>query len=211
LTGRLAQCYPGFETAGFKKETPLKLLVDRLTTTPEEFDFEGDARWWAAVVHDEAEGEPALEGVLRFHLKAQKMGEDIYVEGEASGTFVCACSRCLARYRHALREPFRIVLEPAAGRVPSDPEGAEALARSGVFLGDELDAGWYNGPEIDLTRYLQEVVALGLPVQPLCREECRGLCPQCGVDRNTETCDCREASSSSPFAALRSLVTERGD
>jgi uncharacterized protein len=189
----------------------LKLIVDRLSTTPRALSFEGDARWWSEVVRQGVEGEPELEGVLTFALTAQKMGEDLYLEGEARGTFSCACSRCLARYRHALRESFRIVLEPASGRVPSDPEGAETLAATGVFLGDELDAGWYNGPEIDLTRYLQEVVALGLPVQPLCREECRGLCPQCGVDRNSEACDCREASSSSPFAALRSLVTERGD
>ncbi len=189
----------------------MKVLVERLSTTPKELSSQGGAEWWRGVVREDTEGAPTIDGVLAFDLRAQKMGEDLYLEGEARGTFECACSRCLARYRHALREPFRIVLEPASGRVPSDPEGADALARTGVFLGDELDTGWYNGPEIDLTRYLQEVVALGIPVQPLCREECRGLCPQCGVDRNTEACDCREASSNSPFAALRSLVTERGD
>lgn len=189
----------------------MKLLVDRLSTTPKEFVFEGDAAWWGGMAREDAESEPVLQGALRFELHVHKMGEDLYVEGEARGTFECACSRCLARYRHALREPFRIVLEPASGRVPTDPEGAESLAHDGVFLGDELDAGWYNGPQIDLTRYLREVVALGLPVQPLCREDCRGLCPQCGVDRNKESCDCREASASSPFAALRGLVTQRGD
>lgn len=189
----------------------MKVIVDRLSTTPKELSSEGDARWWSGVAREDAPGEPTLVGVLTFELRAQKMGDDLYLEGEARGEFECACSRCLARYRHALREPFRIVLEPASGRVPSDPEGADALARTGVFLGDELDTGWYDGPEIDLTQYLQEVVALGLPVQPLCREDCRGLCPHCGVDRNTETCDCRDASSDSPFAVLRGLVTERGD
>lgn len=189
----------------------MKVIVDRLSTTPVEFSYEGDVGWWSGVVREDAPGDPTLDGVLAFDLRIHKMGEHLYLEGEARGAFEFACSRCLARYRHALREPFRIVLEPASGRVPSDPEGADALARTGVFLGDELDSGWYNGPEIDLTRYLQEIVALGLPVQPLCREECRGLCPQCGADRNTETCDCHEASSDSPFAVLRGWVTERGD
>jgi uncharacterized protein len=201
----------GQQRLDFKKESSVKLLVERLSTTPRELSSEGDAGWWGGVVREAVEGEPTLAGVLAFDLRAQKMGENLYLEGEVRGTFECACSRCLARYRHPLREPFRIVLEPASGRVPSEPEGADTLARTGVFLSDELDTGWYNGPEIDLTHYLQEVVALGLPVQPLCRKECRGLCPQCGVDRNTEACDCREASSNSPFAVLRGLVTERGD
>src|SRR5690606_29976088 len=53
------------------------------------------------------------------------------------------------------------------------------------------EMGWFHGPEIDLRALLREVVALALPVQPLCRESCRGLCPACGVDRNVEPCDCR--------------------
>ncbi len=188
----------------------MKVLVDRLDPTPDRFSWEGDAGWWAQVARAPDELEPQLEGSLAFEVAIQLLGEDIYVEGEARGEFSCGCSRCLTRYRHALREPFRIVLEPAAGRVPSDPEGAAGLAQTGVWLGDELDAGWYDGSEIDLTRYLQEVVALGLPVQPLCREDCRGLCPQCGIDRNTTTCSCEEARASSPFAVLKGL-TNRGD
>jgi uncharacterized protein len=77
-----------------------------------------------------------------------------------------------------------------------------------MWVGDELDAGWYRGSEIDLTRFLREVVALALPVQPLCREDCRGLCPRCGADRNLERCACAEVKASSPFAVLRRLKPE---
>ena len=52
---------------------------------------------------------------------------------------------------------------------------------------------------------IEKVVALAIPVQPLCREECRGLCPQCGVDRNRETCDCAAPRDASPFAVLATL------
>lgn len=189
----------------------MTILVDRLSTTPRELDFEGGLAWWAEVARPADEVEPRLEGAVRFVLTAQKLGEDVYLEGNAEASFECGCSRCLARYRLALREPFRMVLEPAGARVPPDPEAAGDLARSGMCLGDELDAGWYRGSEIDLTRYLQEVVALALPVQPLCREECRGLCPHCGVDRNVETCSCAEVRATSPFAVLRRLQVERGD
>ena len=189
----------------------MKLLVDRLSATPRELAFEGDAAWWRELGRPENEVEPRLAGAVRVRIHAPKMGEDVSLEGVAEAELECGCSRCLARYRHALREPFRIVLEPAGARVPSDPEAAAALARDGMCLGDELDAGWYRGSEIDLRHYLQEVVVLALPVQPLCREDCRGLCPHCGVDRNVETCTCAEATPSSPFAVLRRLRVERGD
>jgi uncharacterized protein len=185
----------------------MKLLVDRLGASPTAFAFEGDAAWWAEGAPS-SEWEPRPTGPVRFELEAYKMGEDVHLSGQASAELACACSRCLARYGHALREPFRIVLEPAAGRSPADPEGAAALARDGMWVGDELDAGWYRGSEIDLTRFLREVVALALPVQPLCREDCAGLCPRCGADRNVERCACAEEKSTSPFAVLRRLKPE---
>jgi hypothetical protein len=57
----------------------------------------------------------------------------------------------------------------------------------------------------------REVIALLFPVQPLCREDCRGLCPHCGVDRNVETCSCPETRRPSPFEVLRGLRTGGGD
>ena len=204
-------CYPGIKDPDPKGFSPMKLLVERLSTTSTALAFDADAAWWEAVSREPDAVEPQLHGDAHFTLSAQKLGEDLYLEGEARAEFECTCSRCLVRYRQALREPFRIVLEPAAERVPSDPEGADALARSGLWLGDELDAGWYRGAEIDLTGFLQEVMVLALPVQPLCRADCRGLCPQCGTDRNTESCDCEQMRPDSHFAVLRGVVTERGD
>jgi len=211
MAGPRGLCYPGIKDPDPKGFLPMKLLVERLSTTPTALAFDADASWWEAVGSGRDAAEPQLHGEAHFTLSAQKLAEEIYIEGEARAEFECTCSRCLVRYRHALREPFRIVLEPAAERVPSDPEGADALARYGLWLGDELDAGWFRGTEIDLTGFLQEVMVLALPVQPLCRADCRGLCPQCGTDRNTQSCDCEQVRSDSPFAVLRGVVTERGD
>jgi uncharacterized protein len=97
------------------------------------------------------------------------------------------------------------VLEPAAERVPADPEGAAALARDGICLSDELEAGWFRGSVIDLGPWFRELLALALPVQPLCREDCRGLCPRCGADRNEESCGCTEVKAGSPFEVLSRL------
>jgi uncharacterized protein len=183
----------------------MKLLVDRLTDAPTRFEFEGGAGWWREMRAElpgleEVEAEP-----FHFELSAHRMGADIYVEGVASGALLLGCSRCLARYRHALREPFRLVLEPAGSRVPVEPDAAAALARDGLCLGDELESGWFSGRELELGPFFREVIALALPVQPLCGEQCQGLCPHCGIDRNVERCECVDTPRESPFQVLRAL------
>jgi uncharacterized protein len=183
----------------------VKLHVDRLSDSPTPFRFELTPAWWREVSGGrENDAEGVAEG-FEAELHAHKMGADVYLAGELRGALALECGRCLARYRQPVREAFRLVLEPAGDRIPADPEGAAALARDGLYLSDELEAGWFRGSELDLGGFFQEGIALLFPVQPLCREGCRGLCPRCGVDRNSESCSCPEASPSSPFAALRGL------
>jgi uncharacterized protein len=184
----------------------VKILVDRLTATPSVLRFSVSPSWVAARLGSGPERQ--LEGLredVAFEVRAHRMGADVYLEGEASGALELACSRCLTRYRGPIRERFRLVLEPAGDRVPADPEGAAALAHEGLYLADEPESGWFRGPEIRLDRLVGEVLALAVPVQPLCREDCRGLCPRCGIDRNVESCGCSEARPGSPFAVLASL------
>jgi uncharacterized protein len=183
----------------------MKILVDRLTVTPTEFGFEGGAAWWRAVMPERAELPRELLEPIEFRLEAHRMGEDVYLEGGAAGALELECSRCLARYRHVLREPFRLILEPAGDRSPADPEAAEALVSDGVCLGDEIEAGWFRGNEIHLRAFFREVISLALPVKPLCDEDCAGLCPHCGIELGAETCDCRETKSDSPFTVLAAL------
>jgi uncharacterized protein len=186
----------------------VKLHVDRLTETPSEHCFALTPAWWREVSGAAEDAREGLAGDLAATVRVHEMGADLYLEGELRGELDLECGRCLARYRQPIRERFRLVLEPAGDRVPADPEGAAALARDGLYLSDELEAGWFSGSELELGGFFKEVVSLLFPVQPLCREDCRGLCPSCGVDRNLEPCACAEASPSSPFAALRGLRSQ---
>jgi uncharacterized protein len=183
----------------------MKILVDRLTTTPTEFASEGDAAWWRRGLPAGPGHPPALVRPFAFHCAAHLAGEDVYLEGAVSGEVELECSRCLARYGHVLREPFRLVLEPVGTRAPSEPAAAEALRRDGVCLGDEIEAGWFRGDEIDLGEFFREVISLALPVKPLCKEDCAGLCPQCGAELNETRCGCRATPAESPFAVLAAL------
>ena len=185
----------------------MKLLVDRLTEDPQENWFEGTPEWLSELLPGLEAGETVVEAI-RFRVQAYMAGEDVFLDGEATGAFELACGRCLKRYRQPVREPLRLLLEPAGARVPADPEGAETLVRDGLVLSEELEAGWFRGPEVSLDHFLAEVLTAGLPLKPLCREECSGLCPSCGVDRNETDCECQEERPASPFAALAGLRDE---
>ncbi len=186
-------------------ETALKIFLDRLTDSPRRYEFDAEPAWWKAAQATLPELAEADRDAFGVTLTAYRMGQDVYLEGEVRGAFQLECSRCLARYSLPLREKLRLVLEPAGERVPAEPEAAAALARDGMCPGDDIETGWFRGREIELGPFLLEVVTLALPVQPLCREDCRGLCPCCGLDRNQTACRCEEAKPASPFEVLRTL------
>jgi uncharacterized protein len=186
----------------------MKLAVDSLTETPLPFHFTASPQWFRERFGAEKRPHDELSEPLEVAGRAYRVGADVLLEGRVTGEVELPCGRCLRRYRAPVREPFRLVLEPAGARVPADPEGAAALSNDGLYLGDEPETGWFRGQEVQLDRFIGEVVSLALPMQPLCGEACKGLCPRCGVDRNVESCNCAEARPESPFAVLRKLKKE---
>ena len=183
----------------------MKILPDRLTGTPSPLQFEMGTGWWQEHMPAGRDLPRELAAPFEMALTAHTMGQDLHFEGAIRGEIELECGRCLARYRHRLREPFRLVLEPAGLREPADPEAAAVLSREGLCLGEEFETGWYRGNEIHLDSFCLEVISLALPVVPVCREECLGLCAQCGVDRNGGACGCDEVKPKSPFDVLAAL------
>jgi uncharacterized protein len=188
----------------------MKLFLDRITATPTELSFEASAPWWRERAAGARELDYEIAEPFHFDLSAHWMGETVILEGSVRGCLDLECSRCLARYRHALRDDFRLILEKAGSRVPPDPEGVESLARDGLCLMDEIETGWYRGNVIVLDGFLGEVISAAMPLHPLCSEDCMGLCPECGVSRASGDCGCiieeRPAPEPNrPFAVLAKL------
>jgi uncharacterized protein len=70
---------------------------------------------------------------------------------------------------------------------------------------DDLTTAYYRDETIDLGELVREQFYLALPMKPLCAEACKGLCPQCGMNLNQGTCDCRLEWQDPRFEALKAL------
>ena len=105
------------------------------------------------------------------------------------------CSRCLAPYAFQEDDEFTLVLYPRAGALEADVELAKG----------DLDTQFYDQPVIALSPIVEERVQMALPMKPLCRPDCRGLCATCGNDLNLGPCACVHDAVDPRWEALRGL------
>ena len=132
----------------------------------------------------------------------------LFLEGrdlEASGTFAAEgegeCDRCAEPVTLQLDREFRSMYVPA-DRGPAESGDLELRA-------DDLDIAFYDGGGIEVADIFREQVALALPAKVLCREDCRGICPHCGADRNSTECDCPGETGQGPFDVLKTMRKEK--
>jgi uncharacterized protein len=106
------------------------------------------------------------------------------------------CSRCLAAYPFQEDDAFSLVLYP---RKPERGEDEVELDR------EDLDAVFYDDPVVPLEPIAEERVQMALPMKPLCRPDCKGLCVGCGKDLNQGPCGCSHEAADPRWEALRAL------
>jgi uncharacterized protein len=127
----------------------------------------------------------AIGGEVRVAAELESTGGVVEVNLEASAEALLRCVRC-ASERTAL---ITVGARRLFGSVPDE---------DGYRLED--------GAFVDLEPLIRDELALALPTSPLCRPDCRGLCPTCGADLNTAPCGGHRVETDSPFAALRDLI-----
>ncbi|RDV83616.1 YceD family protein [Ammonifex thiophilus] len=114
----------------------------------------------------------------------------LWAVGEVAATVELVCSRCLKKFPFLLRgrfeEKFRLTAEAEEGEEMPPVE-----------------------EEIDFTPYVLESLLLALPMKPLCREDCPGLCPHCGQDLNRGPCSCSRTPIDLRWAELTKLLNSQ--
>jgi uncharacterized protein len=127
-------------------------------------------------------------GPAHVHLHLERVSDGVVARGEIEASWQGACSRCLR---------------------PVD--GATAVHVDELFEPEPVEGETYllDHDVIDLEPMVRDALVLEFPHTPLCDRECRGLCPTCGTDRNTGSCDCVTDEPDPRWAALRSLDIKR--
>ena len=127
-----------------------------------------------------------------------RQGEDaVVVTGTVSTLVAMNCGRCLEATTEAVRADIRIVFEPG----PAD--AAEAIGDVVALTDADMERAFYDGDQIDLAPAIQEEVLAALPFRPLCREDCMGLCPECGANRNVSACTCSNPAVDPRLSVLK--------
>ncbi len=132
-------------------------------------------------------------GPLRVEAEAELDGEEIHLSGRLAGEFEVSCARCLEPVQREVQREFKLLYRPVNSIRTED----ELKLKE-----EELDVGFYRGDGLFLADALAEQVNLEMPVKPLCHEECKGLCPQCGANWNRVRCQCKPAEADPRWAAL---------
>lgn len=121
---------------------------------------------------------------------------EIRVRGRFQVTLESDCDRCLEPAPVAMEQSFSLLYRPE-----EFAPGSEEVE----IAGEESEVGFYQGDGVDLKDILRELILLGLPMHALCREDCAGICPQCGTNRNHNPCDCASKKTDDRWAALKNL------
>jgi len=137
---------------------------------------------------------------LTFRGRLQRSGDDVFLNGSLTGGVECVCARCLETARVSLQLPVHVTFVPREDDEDEDDDDDDGHGGAGKDGGGVMH---FDGDQIDLTPELREQILLAIPIGPLCREDCAGLCPLCGGNRNRTPCDCRapEAPASTRLGA----------
>jgi uncharacterized protein len=157
---------------------------------PDAIDFGPDLRLRAPLV---SSGRAQL---VKEHHGKHKVVQDIRLQGDLSASLELPCARCIEPVVQKVKCSFDLLYRPLG-----TDAGHEELSVTDA----EAEIGYYQGEGVLLEDALREQVLLSVPLKVLCREDCKGLCPRCGRNRNSEPCDCELSMQDPRWEALKEI------
>ncbi|WP_239617104.1 YceD family protein [Cohnella mopanensis] len=126
---------------------------------------------------------------MKYNLVAKAADDRILVSGQLSCDVRMQCSRCLDKFDETVLVPFE--------------EQFRIVENGEAELSEDDEAVPVTEERIDLSPYLAEELVVQLPYAPLCSEDCKGLCPECGMNLNEQSCGCNTEKIDPRMAALQ--------
>lgn len=153
-----------------------------LPVKPEEIDLDGEGI--------SIKGDISLRGEAERHIAHTD------VRGVIAFAADVECTRCLKPV------PSSFIFDFDVSYVTPENFSGE---REKELLESEMAVDVTESGRIDLNELVREQILLNLPEQTLCKDECKGICPRCGIDRNAEACKCGDDEIDPRWAALKNL------
>jgi len=123
-----------------------------------------------------------IEGPVEGKLLITKQGaNDLHIRGAISTHLLLTCGRCLIPFSHAVKSEFYIDCTPAV---------KTSFRQEHRLCGEDLNLHFYKGESLDLDEIIENQLYLEMPMAPLCRTDCPGLCQNCGETLNGTLHDC---------------------
>ena len=128
--------------------------------------------------------------------RLQETEGQVFLRGALRGALETTCSRCLELARVPIDVPLAVTFLPR-------PEDEASRDEDKDQDEDDVDAAYYDGDEVNLSPEVRDQLLLAYPLTPVCREDCAGLCPICGGNRNQVACGCQapQSPARTPLAA----------
>ena len=169
------------------------LHLNRIRTAHERYERVYDPGAFATE-HDFTIAAPVALAFEIFKDKAQ-----FRLAGRVETVVELVCGRCLEPFMRPVDAPFDLRYQP---HTHNAGEGEREIEE------DDLSTAFYENDTIDLGQLMLEQFYLALPMKPLCREDCRGLCPICGTNVNRGACDCKREWEDPRLSVLKALKRE---
>lgn len=127
---------------------------------------------------------------VNVDLVVENTGNLFIGKGKLYTAVELSCSRCLGKFRYTITTNFDLTM--AEKTYQDQPEEDDDI----IFL---------ERGEADITPYIEQVIFTEIPFNPLCDHECQGLCPLCGINRNTDKCECQQELIDPRWEKLKKL------
>jgi uncharacterized protein len=128
--------------------------------------------------------------------RVRRDGQDVVLQGRLTTKLAAECGRCLRPVEMPIATEFNEKFVRAV---------TWAAEEQHELLPEDLNISVFDGEGIELDDLVREELLLAVPVNVLCREDCKGLCPTCGIDRNLSNCQCESNEVDSRWQKLKEL------
>jgi len=137
----------------------------------------------------------AFREPMNVKLAIQKVNEEYYCQGDAVVKVEVECSRCLEMFNLELAGELNFVIKTERGKPVLSSDANEEV----IYVKS-------HEPVVELNEPIRQALLLSLPIKPICFPECKGLCPNCGVNLNEENCSCTGKDVEERWEGLRDLM-----